>query len=230
MFLLYNSIMIPENETYSFEDKIYQLPEVSRDEQLRAADAVRANQQATNQEIRTQTEQLGTDVPSIQGGLIGPESYFTARYQTPQTNAVVSQLRSTAQASALNQALSNLQAQYQDQYQKAYRNYQKRGSSGSGSGSGTGTTDTTTVAGAVEEQANDDTQKVQFTDDDRTIAMAPYVEGLTSETYPDISGNIYIRYSDGTLYKNGTLVKKGSAFREMGSGGGSEGAGGGGGW
>lgn len=121
--------MIPENEIYSFEDKIYQLPEVSRDEQLRAADAVRANQQVTNQEIRTQTEQLGTDVPSIQGGLIGPESYFTARYQTPQTNAVVSQLRSAAQASALNQALANLQAQYQDRYQKAYRNYQKRASS-----------------------------------------------------------------------------------------------------
>lgn len=144
--------MIPENETYSFEDKIYQLPEVSRDEQLRAADAVRANQQATNQEIRTQTEQLGTDVPSIQGGLIGPESYFTARYQTPQTNAVVSQLRSAAQASALNQALSNLQAQWQDRYQKAYRNYQKR----SGSGTTSDPTDKS-VTGDVLEEATDGT-------------------------------------------------------------------------
>lgn len=142
--------MIPENETYSFEDKIYQLPEVSRDEQLRAADAVRANQQATNQEIRTQTEQLGTDVPSIQGGLIGPESYFTARYQTPQTNAVVSQLRSAAQASALNQALSNLQAQWQERYQRAYRNYQKRSST---------TPDTTdkAITGDVAEEATDGT-------------------------------------------------------------------------
>lgn len=150
--------MIPENETYSFEDKIYQLPEVSRDEQLRAADAVRANQQATNQEIRTQTEQLGTDVPSIQGGLIGPESYFTARYQTPQTNAVVSQLRSAAQASALNQALSNLQAQWQERYQRAYRNYQKRGSRSSGTGTAATSTPTnTTVAGEVFEESTDTT-------------------------------------------------------------------------
>lgn len=149
--------MIPENETYSFEDKLYQLPEVSRDEQLRAADAVRENQQVTNQEIRTQTERLGTDVPSIQGGLIGPESYFTSRYQTPQTNAVVAQLRAAAQASALNQALSNLQAQWQKRYQDAYKNYQKRASSGSGSGSGSGSTPDTTTAGDVVEEATDTT-------------------------------------------------------------------------
>lgn len=143
--------MTPESKTYTFENRVYQNPEASRDEQLSFIDTLRATQQANNAQIRTQTENLGTAVPSQLGGLTGPESYFTARYQTAPTNQVVASLRSAAQASALNTALSNLQDQYQKRYQDAYRNYQKRASSGSGGG-GNGSMTTT---GEVIEEATD---------------------------------------------------------------------------
>lgn len=150
--------MTPEAETYEIESRVYQNPETSRNEQQQFYENLRAVQQANNAEIRTQTENLGTDVPSVQGGLIGPESYFTSRYQTPQTNQTIAELRSAAQASALNMALSNLQAQYKKQYEDAYRNYQKRasrGSSGSGGGSSTSSGQNTVTVGEVVEQATD---------------------------------------------------------------------------
>jgi hypothetical protein len=69
---------------------------------------------------------LGTDVPSVIGGLTGGNSYFTSRYQTPQTNAAVSNLRAAAQAQALNEVLANEQAIWKKRYQDAYRAAQRR--------------------------------------------------------------------------------------------------------
>lgn len=123
--------MIDEKSSYEFEGRTYARPEVPITEADEFITNLRAVQEGNNTDIKTQTENLGTDIPSVQGGLIGPESYFTSRYQTPQTNQVVAELRSAAQASALNTALSNLQSQYQKRYQDAYRNYQKRAASSS---------------------------------------------------------------------------------------------------
>lgn len=150
--------MTPESETYEFEGRTYARPELPITETDEFIANLRATQDANNADIKTQTENLGTDIASVQGGLIGPESYFSSRYQTPQTNQVIAELRSAAQASALNTALTNLQNQYQKRYQDAYRNYQKRASRPRSGGTGTAATPQTTqpaITSEVVEEATD---------------------------------------------------------------------------
>lgn len=131
-----------DSEYYSFEDRLYENPTTSRDEQMSFVDNLRAAQQAANAQIKTQTENLGTQIPSVKGGLTGPEGYFQSRYQTAPTNAIVGDLRAAAQADALNKVLSNYSEQMQKKYNDAYRQYQKnrarRAASGGSSGSGSG--------------------------------------------------------------------------------------------
>ena len=118
--------MLNENEFTEVEDRYYLNPQIGLDESTSFIDNLRATQGQQNQEIAQQTQMLGTDVPSQLGGLTGADSYFTSRYQTPQTNATVANLRATAQAAALNQVLENEQAMWKKRYQDAYRAYQKR--------------------------------------------------------------------------------------------------------
>lgn len=108
------------------EGRRYLDPEVSLREQESFINNLRQSQIDANKEIATQTYNLGTAVPSNLGGLIGGEGYWTSRYQTPQTNATVANLRAAAQAKALNDVLANEQAIWKNRYQQAYRNYQKR--------------------------------------------------------------------------------------------------------
>lgn len=126
--------ILPENETFTFEDREYINPQVSLDEQNAFIDNLRQTQQQNTGEIVQQTRNLGTEVTSNLGGLVGGEGYWTSRYQTPQTNALTSQLRATAQAQALNDVLANEQAMWKKRYQDAYRAYQKRNSGGGGGG------------------------------------------------------------------------------------------------
>lgn len=118
--------ILPTNEYTEVEGRAYANPQVALDESNAFIDNLRASQGQQNQEIFTDTQRLGTDVPSSIGGLTGANSYFTSRYQTPQTNAAVANLRAAAQAAALNQVLENEQAIWKNRYQQAYRNYQKR--------------------------------------------------------------------------------------------------------
>jgi len=108
------------------EDRRYINPQVGLDESNAFIENLRNTQQANTQEIAQDTYNLGTAVPSNLGGLGGAGSYFTSRYQTPQTNDVVANLRSTAQAQALSEALSNKVAQAKERYNQAYRSAQKR--------------------------------------------------------------------------------------------------------
>lgn len=117
--------ILPTNETSEFEGRLYLNPQIQLDESSNFIDNLRATQTQQNQEIAQQTHNLGTDIPSNLGGLTGGESYFTSRYQTPQTNAVTANLRAVAQAQALNQALENEQEMWKKRYNDAYRNYQK---------------------------------------------------------------------------------------------------------
>lgn len=133
-----NSI-IPNSEYTEVEDRYYLNPQVGLDESTSFIDNLRATQAQQNQQITDQTRMLGTDVPTSLGGLTGGESYFTSRYQTPQTVSAVANLRATAQAAALNQALQNEQAKWKKRYQDAYNAYQKRAwnrSNPSGGGGG----------------------------------------------------------------------------------------------
>lgn len=118
--------ILPTDEYVTFEDRAYLNPNLAVTETNQFIDNLRNTQQANNAQINQQTQRLGTDVPSDMGGLTGAQSYWTSRYQTPQTNSVVNDLRASAQASALNRLLSNQEAMWKKRYQEAYNSYQKR--------------------------------------------------------------------------------------------------------
>lgn len=118
--------ILPTTDYTEFEGRQYLNPQVSLDEGNQFIDKLRDVQRQQNQEITQQTQNLGTSIPSDLGGLTGANSYFTSRYQTPQTNSVAANLRAANQAAALQQVLENEQAIWKNRYQQAYRNYQKR--------------------------------------------------------------------------------------------------------
>ena len=118
------------NEYTEFEGRRYVNPTISRDEQMAFIDNLRNTQTANNEQIQTDTYNLGTHIPMTQGGLAtgatDPDSYFMQRYQTPQVDSQVATLKATAQAQALNDVLSNYQKQMKKRYNDAYRAYNKR--------------------------------------------------------------------------------------------------------
>lgn len=129
-------------ETYSFEDRQYIDPTVSRDEQLGFIDRLREIENKDLRKIATDTHNLGTDVPSNLGGLSGigvPNSLgisgadtgsagiWRNRYERPQVNALVSDLKATALATALNTALNNMLNQYKNRFNQAARAAAKSG-------------------------------------------------------------------------------------------------------
>lgn len=118
--------ILPETEVTEVEGRTYVNPQAALGESDTFIDNLRQTQQANTQQIAQDTYNLGTAVPSNLGGLIGGEGYWTSRYQTPQTNATVANLRAAAQAKALNDVLANEQAIWKNRYQQAYRNYQSR--------------------------------------------------------------------------------------------------------
>lgn len=118
--------IIPGNEYKEVEGRVYSNPQIGLDETNTFIENLKASQNRQNQEISNQTRMLGTDVPTDLGGLVGADSYFTSRYQTPQTISNIANLRAAAQAAALNEVLSNEQAIWKKRYQDAYKAYQKR--------------------------------------------------------------------------------------------------------
>lgn len=128
--------ILDENEFTEVEGRSYLNPQVALDESNAFIDNLRSTQQTNNQQIKTDTYNLGTAIPSNLGGLTGAESYFTSRYQTPQTVSAVSDLRAAAQSAALNQVLQNEQDKWKKRYNDAYRKYQKSNSGGNGGNGG----------------------------------------------------------------------------------------------
>lgn len=114
------------NESYDFEDRKYVDPTLSRDEQLAFVDNLRSVQQSDMAKIARDTHNLGTDLPSSEGGLSGSEGIWGAQYVDPKVNEMVTGLRSAAQAQALNNILSNFQEQWTKRYNDAYRAAEKR--------------------------------------------------------------------------------------------------------
>lgn len=147
------------NEFIEEDERYYVNPDKALAESNSFIDKLRSTQQANNEQIQTQTYNLGTAVPSQIGGLGAPNgasmSYFTSRLQTPQTASAVANLRATAQAAALNQVLQNEQAKWQKRYNDAYRNYQRR-ASGSGNNSLAANLGNTAGQGDVETTVTDD--------------------------------------------------------------------------
>lgn len=111
-----------ENEYYSYNDRIYVDPNISKNQQLAFVNQLRDTMGKNTAQINSQTQALGTNVPSSLGGLTGSNSYFTQRYQTTPVQAQTATLKATAQAKALNDLMTNYQNQAANRYQQAYRN------------------------------------------------------------------------------------------------------------
>ena len=108
------------------DDRRYIKPQVALDESNTFIENLRNAQGQRTEEIAQDTYNLGTAVPSNLGGLSGAGSYLTSRYQTPQTNEIVANLKATAQSQALSDALNNAVNQAKERYNRAYKAYQRR--------------------------------------------------------------------------------------------------------
>ena len=203
--------ILNNNEYTEVEGRYYANPQISLDRSMNFIDNLRATQAQQNQQIAKDTAALGTEVSSNLGGL-GTNtpaglSYFTSRYEVPQTASAVANLRAAAQAAALNQALENEQAIWKKRYQQAYRNYQKRAYDASK----TPQTPSTTT-GDVEEYANELTGQGRLVLDDQDFA-----EGGVYLVEP-ASGNIIGEGFSGNnpryiLQKDGSYSRYGSSSR-----------------
>lgn len=96
-----------DDYAYNQDDRWYVNPLVALDEQNAFINNLRNLQAQDNAQITQQTRNLGTQVPSQLGGLVGGSGYFRSRFQTPQTNQTIANLRTTAQAQALQTLLAN---------------------------------------------------------------------------------------------------------------------------
>lgn len=173
-----NMAILDENEFTEVDGRSYINPQVALDESNAFIDNLRSTQQSDNQKIQMDTYNLGTDISSNLGGLTSPVtndnggaglSYFTSRYQTPQTESAVANLRSAAQAQALNQVLANEQEMWKKRYNDAYRKYQKSAyDKANNPSSSTGPTGDPSKDGKVTTKINDDeggtSEKVETTE------------------------------------------------------------------
>lgn len=111
-----------EDYAYEDDDRWYIRPEVALNEQNAFINNYRNIEAQNNAQIAQQTRALGTQVPSQLGGLIGGGGYFRSRYQTPQTNQTVAELRSQMQGQALQTALQNELDKAKKKYKDAQNN------------------------------------------------------------------------------------------------------------
>lgn len=178
--------ILNDNEFTEVESRYYLNPQVGLDRQNAFIQNLRDTQAQQNQQIATDTYNLGSALPSAQGGL-GTNTpanlgYFTSRYQTPQTTSAVANLRATAQAAALNQALENEQEIWKKRYQDAYRAYQKRAYDGANKPSTTDPEDTN--KGGVDETTTDDTSTIKYSS---SVGSVPGYYSVI-----DINGNVHL--------------------------------------
>lgn len=119
-------------EDYAYEDdgRWYIRPEVALNEQNAFINNYRNIEAQNNAQIAQQTRALGTQVPSQLGGLVGGGGYFRSRYQTPQTNQVVADLRSQMQGQALQTVLQNELEKAKKKYKDAQNSALKTSNTG----------------------------------------------------------------------------------------------------
>lgn len=182
------------------DEQRYINPQVALDESNAFIQNLRDTQQARTADIAQDTYNLGTSVPSNLGGLGGAGTYFTSRYQTPQTSEVIANLRATAQAQALNDAMNNLVAQAQQRYSKAYKNYQKR--NGGGTPSTTTPTDPQNNKLPVGTNSKKKADKIPNNGSDKVVentwAGTPY----KSNIYKYRKGNLEWQYDAASPYSS----------------------------
>lgn len=178
--------IIPTDEYTEVENRVYANPQTSLDRSRNFIQNLRDTQAQQNQQIAQDTYNLGSALPSAQGGL-GTNTpanmgYFTSRLQTPQTTSAVANLRATAQAAALNQALENEQEIWKKKYQDAYRKYQKSAYDKTNKPTTTDPEDTN--KGAVDETTTDDTSTIKYSS---SVGSVPGYYSVI-----DINGNVHL--------------------------------------
>lgn len=147
--------------SYTENDRRYINPQVSLDEQNAFIDNLRNMQQTDTAQITQDTHNLGTDLPSNLGGLGGGTNYFKSRYQTPQTNSMISDLRATAQANALSTLMNNEISKAKKRYNDAYRAAKKRSGGSGGGGGGSSLADALSALGVKTTNKNGASGKYQ---------------------------------------------------------------------
>lgn len=197
--------MNENEETFSFEDRTYLSPTTSRDEQLSFIDTLRNTQAQNTAQINADTYALGSQLPSNLGGLSGAEETFAARYQRPQTEATVADLRTAAQQSALNQALANLRSAWKKRYNDAVLNYQRRAATPSNN-NGNNDDDLLETQGASDSDEallGTPSTKSDVLDQPISVVTDP-VTGITGTYVTDENGNITDTFVNGTQATNST--------------------------
>ena len=122
------------DEYYTYEDRAYVSPTLSRDEQMGFVNTLRNTVDKNTAQINSQTKALGTNITSNLGGLTGSKGYFSQRYQTTPVEAQMNALKATAQAKALSDLMTNYQNQAQNKYNQAYRAAKKRAAAAAAAG------------------------------------------------------------------------------------------------
>lgn len=188
------------NEYTEFEGNYYVNPQVSLDEQTEFLGRLERAKNASNERIQAETHALGTDVPYTEGGLTGAEATFAARYQDPQVNAMISDLRAAAQGQALNTTLSNLLAQEKKRYNEAYRRSKN-----------TPTTPSTTGGdGEVEE-----VEPTGYTAQSEAVGSKA-LAGTTTVTVPSASGvGLEYQYYDSSDMGAGPITRTDAAGNKV---------------
>lgn len=176
-----------DSEVYDYETRKYITPTISRDEQTAFIDALRNNISKNTAQINQQTENLGTQIPSIQGGLTGSSNYFVQRYQTPQMESTASQLKATAQAKALEDLMSNYKAQMANRVQQAYRAASRRSSYGTNTG-----TDTSDDSGDIP-TTEPSSSETSF---DMVMPTTGWPEGMSVKGYGTINNERFYQNAD----------------------------------
>ena len=110
-----------DDYSYLENDRRYVKPQIGLGERNAFIDNLRETWPQQTAQISRDTRNLGTHISSNLGGLGGGSSYFMSRYQTPQKNSMIADLRAVAQSQALQEAMNNELAKAKKRYQDAYR-------------------------------------------------------------------------------------------------------------
>lgn len=171
-------------EDYAYEDdgRWYIRPEVALNEQNAFINNYRNIEAQNNAQIAQQTRALGTQVPSQLGGLVGGGGYFRSRYQTPQTNQIVADLRSQMQGQALQTVLQNELEKAKKKYKDAQNSALKTSNTGN------------TNPWSVDDRGTDDSKKRD------TEFVGTEEEDITTESFGNnIPGGVFGAWLGSTL-------------------------------
>ena len=171
-------------EDYAYEDdgRWYIRPEVALNEQNAFINNYRNIEAQNNAQIAQQTRALGTQVPSQLGGLVGGGGYFRSRYQTPQTNQIVADLRSQMQGQALQTVLQNELEKAKKKYKDAQNSALKPSNTGN------------TNPWSVDDRGTDDSKKRD------TEFVGTEEEDITTESFGNnIPGGVFGAWLGSTL-------------------------------